>query len=71
MLNVTELYILKWLIFSYMNLTLVKKFFLSSLNTKFRKVAASEREAGFKIGEEQRGTELYVSWHLSSASVLL
>lgn len=54
-----------------MNLTLVKKIFLSSLNTKFRKIAASEREAGFKIGEEQRGTELYVSWPLSSASVLL
>lgn len=62
MLNVTELYTFKWLIFSYVNFTLVKKK-LSSLNTKFRKVAASEREAGFKIGEEQRGTELFVSWH--------
>ena len=72
MLNVTELYTLKWLIFSYMNFTLVKKKKkLSSLNTKFRKEAASEREAGFMIGEEQRGTELYVSWHSSSASVLL
>ena len=27
------------------------------------KEAASESEAGFKIDEEQRGTELYVSWH--------
>lgn len=62
MLNVTELYTFKWLIFSYVNFTLVKKK-LSSLNTKFRKVATSEREAGFKIGEEQRGTELFVSWH--------
>ena len=66
MLNVTELYTVKWLIFSYMNFTLVKKNnnkILSSLSTKFRKEAASEREAGFKIDEEQRGTELYVSWH--------
>ena len=66
MLNVTELYTVKWLIFSYMNFTLVKKNnnkILSSLSTKFRKEAASESEAGFKIDEEQRGTELYVSWH--------
>ena len=66
MLNVTELYTVKWLIFSYMNFTLVKKNnnkILSSLSTIFRKEAASEREAGFKIDEEQRGTELYVSWH--------